>query len=462
MRYDNIFYHHNYCYISAVVKPEPINEERIHLSPNNIADTTERLASHTEMHICDDTGLHYKESIENNNSHDALGLSATHDMPAAIGEETGYPVTHTSYLPVAPSKPPSAMPYVASTTSRRNRYTFMRKRYTHPVRHPSVSGIGVRNTPTPMRRARKFVKNVYPKENENSGMAVARPEEENQIKGKVFAPPNEERALQWEKHESSDIEDDDLIVVKTEIIDEVPGSLDNAVLQDRMATPQGTVNTNASQGTSEIKNFQILSPDYASALQRLAETASTLDMVDGNFRSNEGGVGMEVDMSSVPSMLARRTGIETEGCINEVAALEEGEERPHYSGPPRIRAKRTKDPIGGKQVPAHCKYCGKVFKYRHNMEEHMRIHTGEKPFSCNICGKQFRHQSTVLAHIKIHTGEKVGCKICGKEFSRMSTLKEHERGHTGERLPLTCRICGLGFKRLTCLQVHEKKHAVLQ
>ena len=34
-----------------------------------------------------------------------------------------------------------------------------------------------------------------------------------------------------------------------------------------------------------------------------------------------------------------------------------------------------------------CPVCGKQFATRHNLGQHWRVHSGERPFSCPVCGE---------------------------------------------------------------------------
>ncbi|XP_042233536.1 longitudinals lacking protein, isoforms H/M/V-like isoform X7 [Homarus americanus] len=78
-----------------------------------------------------------------------------------------------------------------------------------------------------------------------------------------------------------------------------------------------------------------------------------------------------------------------------------------------------------------CPHCIYSTARKHHLEDHIRTHTGEKPFACPHCPYRCSKSINLTTHIRIHTGKKpYVCTQCPFRTAQKVNLTRHSYIHT--------------------------------
>lgn len=105
--------------------------------------------------------------------------------------------------------------------------------------------------------------------------------------------------------------------------------------------------------------------------------------------------------------------------------------------------------------------CEQVFEFYSNYQKHQQS-THSKTVMCSLCGKILKNKRTFLSHKRSHQSvaeRRFKCSYIGclKTFNYKLHLDNHERIHSGER-PFKCDRCPLSFRQSIQLIIHKRRH----
>uniref|UniRef100_A0A182Q7W6 Transcription factor grauzone n=1 Tax=Anopheles farauti TaxID=69004 RepID=A0A182Q7W6_9DIPT len=108
-----------------------------------------------------------------------------------------------------------------------------------------------------------------------------------------------------------------------------------------------------------------------------------------------------------------------------------------------------------------CNICDRWFHGKYNLRKHVRfMHLeGGQVFRCDQCAHESPNSRALLDHKKrVHVVERFECELCGKRFKRKLYLREHIASHTGQPL-YECGICDAKFNsNANCYNHRKIKH----
>ncbi|XP_057288248.1 zinc finger protein 131-like isoform X2 [Pezoporus wallicus] len=211
-----------------------------------------------------------------------------------------------------------------------------------------------------------------------------------------------------------------------------------------------------------IKYIQTTGTSDASALALLADITS-------KYRQGEGKCQIQEEDDSASDTLCKQEHMKTHSTerykcdICKKRYLRQTALKQHLTCYHLDEGGASKKQRPGKKIHI-CQYCDKQFDHVGHFKEHLRKHTGEKPFECPNCHERFARNSTLKCHLaacQSGAGARKGrkklyeCQVCNSVFNSWDQFKDHLVIHTGDK-PNHCTLCDLWFMQGSELRRHLK------
>ncbi|XP_056622527.1 PR domain zinc finger protein 10 [Triplophysa dalaica] len=106
-----------------------------------------------------------------------------------------------------------------------------------------------------------------------------------------------------------------------------------------------------------------------------------------------------------------------------------------------------------------CHQCGKGFLSSDALEDHLLLHSDQRTYSCLFCTESYDRLDLLKVHVGVHlVNGCFSCPSCKKTFTDFIQVKKHVRSFHSEKI-FQCTECDKAFCRPDKLRLHMLRHS---